>query len=167
MVEHAVAKVGFHLDGRAEDAHAPHEAPRRHRQDDKHQRHADFVQQKIHVKGALDAVHHDIALINPVDDHLVKVGHYQLEIIHHSQHGKAQQQPRGIPEVIAVDMLAEDHRTLLLFCCDKQHADSIIDAFACFGNANTKKKEGQKAESGMGPVPLAVDMVKRVGRNHA
>ena len=141
MVEHAVAQVGFHLDGRAEDAHAPHEAPRRHRQNDKHQRHADFVQQEIHVERAPNAVHHDIALVDPVDDHLIKIGHDQLEIIHHGQHGKAQQQPWGIPEVIAVDMLAEDHKALLFCCGDKQHTASIIDAFACFGNANTEKSD--------------------------
>ena len=78
MAEHLVPQIGLHLDGRAEDGHPPQEAAEHdgHRHDEHGL--ADAIQQKRHVKSVLHTIHHHIALVHAVDDHLVDLGDHQL-----------------------------------------------------------------------------------------
>ena len=53
--------------------------------------------------------------VDAVDDQPVELGHQQLDVIHHQQRQDAQQQCGRVAQVIAVDVLAEDHCFSLLF----------------------------------------------------
>ena len=114
MVEHLVAQVGLHLDGGAENAHAPQEAAEHHGHHDPHHGQADTVQQEVHVKGDGRAVHLHEALVYPVDDLLVQVWQDELDIVHQDQRGQPQQEPPGVFEVIPVNMFSKDHAVLPL-----------------------------------------------------
>ena len=107
--EHLVAQVGLHLDGRAEDAHAPQKTAHHHGQHDPDHRHTNPVQQKVHVKGHLYAVHHDPALVHAIDYHLVQIGRDELHVVHHNQRRQPQQQPSGVFYVVFVDVFPENH----------------------------------------------------------
>ena len=61
MVKHPVAQIFLHPDGGAEETHPPQKAAQNHAQNDTHHGHTDAVQQEIHVKGHLCAVHRHIA----------------------------------------------------------------------------------------------------------
>ena len=109
MVEHIVTQVRLHLDGGAEDAHTPTEPADDHGQDHPDQGHTDLVQQEVHVEGHFHAIHQDVALVQAVNDHLVKIRDHQLEVVHRHQRRQAHQEPPGVLEIIAVDVLSEDH----------------------------------------------------------
>ena len=108
-VEHAVAQVGLHADGRAEKGDAPQEPPGHDGQDDPHHRHADALQQEIHIKGRFNAVHHDNAVVDAVDHHLIQIGDDQLQVVHRSQGQQAQQQINAVFAVITVDVPTKNH----------------------------------------------------------
>ena len=109
VVEHLVSDVRLHLDGGAEDAHAPQKAPDHDGQDDPHHGHTDPVQQEVHVKDDFHAVHQHVALVDAVDHHLIEIWNDQLHIVHEPQEKQAADEPYGIFCVVFVDMLSKDH----------------------------------------------------------
>ena len=115
VVEHLVAQVGLHLDGRAENAHPPQKAAEYHGDDNPHHGQADAVQQEVHVKGDCRAVHDDIALVHAVDDLLVQVGDDELDIVHQDQGGQPEKKPPSVLNIISVDVFSEDHADFLTF----------------------------------------------------
>ena len=106
-VEHPSAEIRLHLDARAEEADTPEEPPKGHADDDEDHGQADFVQQKVHIKDQLGAVHDHLTLIDAVDDHTVQLGDLELEHVDHDQGQHAQKQGGQMLQIVSVDMLTE------------------------------------------------------------
>ena len=117
-VEHPSAEIGLHLDARAKEADTPEEPPDGHADDDEDHGQADFVQQKVHIKGVRNAVHQNPALVHAVDNHLVQLRHFQLQNIHQYQRKNAQQKCHAVAQIVAVYVLAENHTVPSFSGCD-------------------------------------------------
>ena len=109
-VEHPAANIGFHADGRAEEADAPQKAADQQSQNDKEEGQTDAIQKEVHVKGDGGAVNDDASVVDSVDDHAVKAGHQKLGDVHKDQRENAEQENGGVFEVISIDMLTKQHR---------------------------------------------------------
>ena len=108
MAEHSVPQIPFHTDTGAEEADPPQESAKDDAQNDPHQWHTDSVQQKIHIKWHVDPIFYYVAVVHTVDHQLIKIGDDQLHIVQYHQGQNTQQQPGCKPQIIAVNMFAEN-----------------------------------------------------------
>ena len=109
VVEHPVAQLGLHPDGRPEKADAPQKPADHHGYDDADHGQADVLHQHGLVERGGDAPHQHLPAVDPVDEHPVQLGDDQLHIVHQDQRRNAEQKRGRMAEVVAVDILAEDH----------------------------------------------------------
>lgn len=112
-VKHPVPQVLLHPGSRAENGDPPQKSAEDDGENDPHHGHADAVQQNLHGKGGFYAVNIHIALVNAVNDHLVQSRDLQLEVIHGNQRRQSHQQKRCILPIVAIDILSENHVSLL------------------------------------------------------
>ena len=109
MRKHFASEVFFDLYGSAEKAYTPQEPAQNKRNDDDQHRFAYFVEQKIHIESARNAVHHHKPFVEAVDDHSVHLRNFQLHIIHHQQSQHSQKKNASVANVIFVYVLSENH----------------------------------------------------------
>ncbi len=120
VVKHPLAQVGRDPHRRAEETDAPQKAPDDHQDHDPDHGPADVLQQHLFGESQRLAAHHHLPQVHAVDDQAVQLRDEQLDVVHRQQRQQAQQQRRGIPEVVAVNILAKDHRCIFPSCSDSE-----------------------------------------------
>ena len=127
VVEHLLAQIRHHPDGRTEKADAPQEAANDHDDDDPDHRQTDLLEQYLFGKGHGLAVHDHLPQIHAVDDQAVQLRDLELDEVHRQQRQQTQQQRGGIFEVIAVDILAEYHSVFPLLFLFKKRSETSME----------------------------------------
>ena len=107
MVEHLIPQMPLHLDGGAEEGNTPQKPAYYHAQDDADHGHTDPIQQEIQIKAVGNSVHFHKAVVHAVKHHAVQLRDLQLQTVHQHQREQAEDQPAGVPQVVAVDVFSE------------------------------------------------------------
>ena len=130
MIEHPVAQIRLGPNTGAHETDTPQKPACNDQQNNAKHGHTDPADQKLQVKCLHNTVYLHKAGVDAVDHQLIQLRNFQLQIVHDHQGDQAKQQQRQKPQIIPVDMLAENHRfsPFTTICFEYRNAFTFLSA---------------------------------------